>query len=74
MFPGIDGFHWTAGHIIFLSLFFAVVMTILGLSRHPLSHRFDCPAAWARILKILGLSRGDAHEKQTIFADSFSRY
>jgi len=30
MFPGIDGFHWTAGHIIFLSLFFAVVMTILA--------------------------------------------
>jgi glycine cleavage system H lipoate-binding protein len=30
MFPGIDGFHWTAGHIIFLSLFFAVVVTILA--------------------------------------------
>jgi hypothetical protein len=29
MFPGIDGFHWTAGHIIFLGLFFAVVVTIL---------------------------------------------
>lgn len=28
MFPGVDGFHWTAGHIIFLSLFFAVVVTI----------------------------------------------
>jgi len=28
MFPGIDGFHWTAGHIIFLCLFFAVVLTI----------------------------------------------
>ena len=28
MFPGIDGFHWTAGHVIFLSLFFAVVVTI----------------------------------------------
>jgi len=28
MFPGIDGFHWTAGHVVFLSLFFAVVMTI----------------------------------------------
>ena len=25
MFPGIDGFHWTVGHVIFLSLFFAVV-------------------------------------------------
>jgi hypothetical protein len=23
MFPGIDGFHWTVGHVIFLSLFFA---------------------------------------------------
>jgi hypothetical protein len=28
MFPGVDGFHWTAGHIIFLCLFFAVVLTI----------------------------------------------
>ncbi len=29
MFPGVDGFHWTAGHIIFLGLFFAVAATIL---------------------------------------------
>lgn len=29
MLPGIDGFHWTTGHIVFLSLFFAVVMTIV---------------------------------------------
>lgn len=29
MFPGIDGFHWTFGHILFLSLFFAVALTIL---------------------------------------------
>ncbi len=28
MFPGIDGFHWTFGHILFLALFFMVVMTI----------------------------------------------
>lgn len=28
MFPGIDGFHWTFGHILFLSLFFVVVLTI----------------------------------------------
>lgn len=28
MFPGIDGFHWTFGHIIFLGLFFAVAATI----------------------------------------------
>jgi len=28
MFPGIDGFHWTFGHILFLSLFFIVVATI----------------------------------------------
>ena len=28
MFPGIDGFHWTFGHVLFLSLFFAVVLTI----------------------------------------------
>jgi len=30
MIPWTDGFHWTAGHIIFLSLFFAVVATILA--------------------------------------------
>ena len=29
MFPGIDGFHWTVAHVVFLSLFFAVVVTIL---------------------------------------------
>jgi len=28
MFPGIDGFHFTFGHILFLSLFFVVVLTI----------------------------------------------
>src|SRR5271166_3665702 len=28
MFPGIDGFHWTLGHVLFLVLFFAVVLTI----------------------------------------------
>ncbi len=28
MFPWVDGFHWTPNHIIFLSLFFAVVLTI----------------------------------------------
>jgi hypothetical protein len=30
MFPGIDGFHWTVGHVVFLSLFFAIVVTILA--------------------------------------------
>ncbi len=30
MFPGVDGFHWTVGHILFLSIFFAVVMVILA--------------------------------------------
>lgn len=29
MFPWVDGFHWTANHIIFLSLFFSVVLIIL---------------------------------------------
>jgi glycine cleavage system H lipoate-binding protein len=28
MFPGIDGFHWTLGHVLFLGLFFAVAVTI----------------------------------------------
>ncbi|HEV2469209.1 MAG TPA: hypothetical protein VGS78_08440 [Candidatus Sulfotelmatobacter sp.] len=30
MFPGIDGFHWTFGHILFLSLFFLIVLAILA--------------------------------------------
>jgi glycine cleavage system H lipoate-binding protein len=30
MFPGVDGFHWTVGHIVFLCLFFAVTATILA--------------------------------------------
>jgi len=30
MFPGVDGFHWTFAHIVFLSLFFSVLLTILG--------------------------------------------
>ena len=30
MFPGIDGFHWTGTHVVFLLLFFAVVVTILA--------------------------------------------
>ena len=30
MFPGIDGFHWTFGHILFLALFFLVAMTIFS--------------------------------------------
>jgi glycine cleavage system H lipoate-binding protein len=28
MFPWVDGFHWTIGHIVFLALFFMVVVTI----------------------------------------------
>jgi hypothetical protein len=28
MFPGIDGFHWAFGHVLFLALFFAVTLTI----------------------------------------------
>jgi hypothetical protein len=30
MFPGVDGFQWTIGHVLFLSLFFAVTLTILA--------------------------------------------
>jgi len=29
MFPGIDGFHWTVGHVVFLALFFAVALTVI---------------------------------------------
>ena len=30
MFPGIDGFHWSFGHVLFLGLFFAIALTIAG--------------------------------------------
>ena len=30
MFPGIDGFHWAFGHVLFLALFFAVALTIVA--------------------------------------------
>lgn len=30
MFPGVDGFRWTVGHILFLTIFFAVVATIMA--------------------------------------------
>ena len=30
MLPGIDGFHWTVTHVVFLTLFFAIVVTILA--------------------------------------------
>src|SRR5690349_8402785 len=30
MFPGINGFHWSFAHIVFLVLFFGVVLTILA--------------------------------------------
>jgi len=28
MFPGINGFHWTVGHVIFLGAFFTVLIII----------------------------------------------
>ncbi len=30
MFPGVDGFHWTVAHVLFLSLFFIVALVIAG--------------------------------------------
>ena len=38
MFPGVDGFHWTVGHIIFISLFFAVALTIVATVIRALFH------------------------------------
>ena len=29
VFPGVDGFHWSFGHVVFLGIFFAVALTIL---------------------------------------------
>jgi glycine cleavage system H lipoate-binding protein len=30
VFPGVDGFHWSFGHVLFLGLFFAIALTIFG--------------------------------------------
>jgi glycine cleavage system H protein len=30
MFPGVDGFQWSFGHVLFLALFFAIALTICG--------------------------------------------
>ena len=38
MFPGVDGFHWTIGHVIFISLFIAVALTIAATVFRALFH------------------------------------
>jgi hypothetical protein len=38
MFPGVDGFHWTVGHVIFISLFIAVALTIAATVLRALFH------------------------------------
>ena len=32
MFPGVDGFHWTAGHIFFISVFLGIVSAIAAVA------------------------------------------
>ena len=59
MFPGIDGFHWTAGHLIFLGLFYSVALVILA----TLS-----VAGW-RALRDLGAQKADAIRWQGDFHD-----
>jgi hypothetical protein len=59
MFPGIDGFHWTVGHVLFLSLFFAVALTIattVALCRMEHCSRFS-HASRDRPLLEVGLRR-----------------
>ncbi len=38
MFPGVDGFHWTVGHVIFISLFIFVALTIAATVLKALFH------------------------------------
>lgn len=38
MFPGVDGFHWTVSHVIFISLFVAVALTIATTVFRALFH------------------------------------
>ena len=51
MFPGVDGFHWSFGHVLFLGLFFAIALTIAGTvvrSRLEQRPRLPQPPAPAR--------------------------
>jgi len=32
MLPGINGFHWQLGHLVFISIFFTIIIVILGTS------------------------------------------
>ncbi|HXK59852.1 MAG TPA: hypothetical protein PLP42_08130 [Acidobacteriota bacterium] len=38
MFPGVHGFHWEFGHLLFLGIFFTVVLVILGASSLGFAH------------------------------------
>lgn len=38
MFPGVNGFQWSAGHVIFLGIFFTVLAVILGTMTAAVLH------------------------------------
>jgi hypothetical protein len=59
MFPGVDGFHWTAGHIFFISAFLCVAATIAVVAFVSLS----------RAARDLAQGRGGAIRWSADFAD-----
>jgi len=59
MFPGINGFHWTVGHVIFLGAFFTV-LTIIGIT---------LVRAWLRTRKDLAANRVEALRWAADFGD-----
>jgi hypothetical protein len=55
MFPGVDGFHWTFGHVFFISVFLCVVATLavvtllsLARARRDISTGRDGTLRWSR--------------------------
>jgi glycine cleavage system H lipoate-binding protein len=52
MFPGVNGFHWTAGHLIFLGVFYSVVVVIAAtLVRSLLRSRKDFDTGKAEAIR-----------------------
>jgi hypothetical protein len=59
MFPGVDGFHWTLSHILFVTVFLGVVTALAGIAI----------LISARTLRNLGNGRADSIRWAAAFAD-----
>jgi glycine cleavage system H protein len=77
MFPNVYGFHWSAGHLIFLGLFFVVVVAIattvmLALARawrHARQKRLDQVRWLAEFHDLPSRDRACRHECTGVFRD-----